>query len=287
LNPTSRFIVANGLKHHVLEWDGGSRSTVLCLHGFLDLAWGFAPLGPLLAAQGWHVVAPDFRGHGDSDRIGPGGYYHFLDYLFDVEELVPRLVRDRLSIVGHSMGGGIAAFYGATFPERVERMAILEGLGFMEQPGEDVVKRTRDWIVSTQKARARQPRVYPSVEAAADRLQQQDPLCPRPLALLLAEHGTREVSGGRAFKHDPVHITRGPYPFREEHARAFWSRISCPVLHVEGAESPVVELPFLRERYALFQNAKVVRLAGAGHMLIRHQPEALAKELLAFLGPAR
>jgi len=44
--PARREVLANGLRHHLLEWDGGGRTTLLCLHGFLDMAWGFAPVAP-------------------------------------------------------------------------------------------------------------------------------------------------------------------------------------------------------------------------------------------------
>src|SRR5262245_7125425 len=123
MTPTSRRVpLGTGLTHHVLEWgaDDPSRDhTVILLHGFLDIAWGWVAVAePGLAAR-FHVVAPDLRGHGDSDRVGAGGYYHFPDYLADLHELVAKLGRARVSLVGHSMGGGIAAYYAGSFPERI------------------------------------------------------------------------------------------------------------------------------------------------------------------------
>src|SRR5512142_1732386 len=111
MDPISRSVIANGLRHRVLEWDGGGGTTLLCLHGFLDFAWAFHRVGPMLAAAGYHVVAPDLRGHGRTERVGAGGYYHFLDYVHDVADLVDAVARDRLAIVGHSMGGGITGYY--------------------------------------------------------------------------------------------------------------------------------------------------------------------------------
>src|SRR5512135_1117342 len=107
--PEHREVEANGLRHHLLTWDGGGRTTLLCLHGFLDLSWGFAPVAPALAEAGYHVVAPDLRGHGDTEWVGRGGYYHFMDYLHDVADLADAVARDDLVVVGHSMGGSIAA----------------------------------------------------------------------------------------------------------------------------------------------------------------------------------
>ena len=285
-HPVHRDVVANDLRHHVLEWDGGGRTTVLCLHGFLDLAWGFAPIAPALAAAGYHVVAPDLRGHGDSDRVGAGGYYYFMDYLHDVADLVDLLSRERLAIVGHSMGGSIAALYAGAFPDRPDRAVVMEGIRVEERPGESLPRRAADWVHAVRKARLRGPRALPSIEACAERLRQFDPRCPPDLALFLAERGTAPVPGGRAYKHDPVHVTRGPYPFRLDQSKAYWSAVRCPVLFVEAEESEQPAPPDMDERIACFRDARRAVVASAGHMMIRHQPEAVARLLLEFLRPS-
>ncbi len=74
MEPLQRDVVANGLHHRVLEWDRGGRTTVFCLHGFLDSAWAFFEVAPRLARAGFHAVAPDLRGFGDSEQVGAGGH---------------------------------------------------------------------------------------------------------------------------------------------------------------------------------------------------------------------
>jgi len=283
-DPVRREVVANGLRHHLLEWDGGGRTTVLCLHGFLDLSWGFAPIGPALAAAGFHVVAPDLRGHGDTDRIGAGGYYHFMDYLHDVADLVDGVARERLALVGHSMGASIAALYGGAFPDRPWRMALLEGIRVEEQPAESLPRRAATWIHEVRRARQRAARALPSLEACAARIRQFDPLCPPEVALFLAERGTVPVPGGRAFKHDPVHVTRGPYPFRLEQSRQYWREVRCPVLLVEGERTELPAPSDMAERVACFRDSRTAVIPRAGHMMIRHEPAAVARLLLDFLG---
>src|SRR4029450_13191104 len=73
VTPRSRFIVANRLRHHVLEWGDAGQPSLLLLHGFLEHAHTWDLVAPHLATAGWHVVALDWRGHGDSDWIGDGG----------------------------------------------------------------------------------------------------------------------------------------------------------------------------------------------------------------------
>ena len=282
-HPAERDLVANGLRHRLLEWDGGGRTTLLCLHGFLDLSWGFAPIAPTLAAAGFHVVAPDLRGHGDSEWIGAGGYYHFLDYLHDVADLADATARDRLVVVGHSMGASIAALFSGVFPDRVRAAVIMEGMRLAEDLEEDIPRRAASWIHEVRRARQRGRRALPDVAACAARIRQFDPLCPPEVALFLAEHGTSPVAGGRAFKHDPVHVTRGPYPFRLEQWSRYWKAVRCPVLLLEGERTELPPPPDMPARVACLRDARTRVIPGAGHMMIRHEPAAVAAEILAFL----
>ncbi|MCC6662450.1 MAG: alpha/beta hydrolase [Polyangiaceae bacterium] len=282
-----RLPLPTGLSLSLLEWgahDAARDHTVILVHGFLDLAWGFAPMVERGLADRYHVVAPDMRGHGDSDRAGPGGYYHFMDYVADLASVVEQVGRARVSLVGHSMGGSVAAYFAGAFPERVHRLALLEGLG---PPEDDTAPPAlvQGWIRAWKRARTTEPRTYPSLEAAALRLRAADPLLSDELAQFFAERGTVALpDGARRFKHDPLHLTRGPYPFRLAVAEAFWRAIRCPVLLVEGADSPVRHLENLERRVACFERAERLVIDGAAHMIQRHQPEALAKALIQFLG---
>ena len=282
MNPASRTIVANGLRHHVLEWDGGGPITVLCLHGFLDLAWAFHRVAPVLAARGYHLVAPDLRGHGVTERVGAGGYYHFMDYLLDVADLADALGRERLALVGHSMGGSIAAYFSGAFPERVWRAVIMEGIRIPEVSPESMPRRVDEWIHGVHRARAHGQKVYRSIEDAAARIRLHDPLCPEAEARFIAERGTRPVPRGVAYLHDPLHLTRAPYAFRTDQAIAFWRAIRCPVLLVDGALSERVPADYPR-RLAAFRDARQAVIEGAGHMMMRHRPDEVARVVLEFL----
>ena len=282
-----RVELKTGLGYHVLEWDADTDHTVLLLHGFLDFAWSFAPLVESGLAGTYHVIAPDLRGHGDSDRVGAGGYYHFADYLPDVHDLVRKLGRKRLSIVGHSMGGTVASYYTATFPARVEKLALLEGLGPPETPMPIGPERMLSWISAWERVNDRPQRSYASVEEAAQRLREHDRLLSVELSSELARRGTSEGEDGRLrFKHDPLHATLGPYGgFQLEIAIRFWRRIECPTLLVEGGVSELRHAPDeMARRTGAFNDLQRAVLDGAGHMMQRHQPERLSRLLTTFLG---
>lgn len=285
-----RISLATGLDYHVLEWGAEQPEldhTVLLVHGFLDLSWAWEPVVRAGLEGRFHLVAPDMRGHGDSDRIGAGGYYHFFDYVADLEDLAAQLGRDRLSLVGHSMGGSVVSYFAGAYPERVERLALLEGTGPPEQTT-PVPDRVRSWLTGWRRARSREPRSYERLDEAAARLQKNDPLLGEELALWLAERGTTRGDDGRfRFKHDPLHLTLGPYPFRVDVARQFWARIRSPVLLVEGEASrlrqPPEEAERRRESFSAAPSVETRVLPEAGHMLQRHQPGALGALLEEFL----
>ena len=288
LKPVSRRVeLETGLGYQVLEWGSAENAghTVLLLHGFLDLAWGWEETVEAGLSARYHVLAPDLRGHGDSDRVGAGGYYHFADYIADVASLVDKLSGPRLSLVGHSMGGSVASYYAGAFPERVHRLALLEGLG----PPEDTLpapERMLHWITGWKNSLVREPRRYQSIEEAAERLRQNDVGLSIEMSLRLAERGTELLGDGtRRFKHDPVHLTRGPYPFRVEVAQRFWQRIRCPVLAIDGSESAFAgRLIDVKLRLGHFASVECRTLQGAGHMMQRHRPVELARLLCEFLG---
>jgi len=275
-----RLALSSGLTYHLLEWDAPGDTTFVLVHGFLDLAYGWHEVAEQLASR-VHVIAPDLRGHGDTDWIGAGGYYHFLDYVPDLDEVIARTARTRVVVVGHSMGGSVVSYWAGTRPERPAALALLEGLGPPDQSDAQLPARTAQWIEAWRRARGK-ARPMASLDEAAARLRKHDPLLDAARAQKLAAAGTRtNEDGGLVWKHDPLHATMGPYPFRRDFAAQYWSRIACPVLIVDGSETRM-NLPDAERaaRRACIANHRHVTLPGAGHMMQRHQPDALARLLL-------
>ena len=101
---------------------GGSGPAILLLHGIGDSSEGWVPLMPALARR-FTVIAPDLLGHGQSAK--PRADYSVAAYANGMRDLLEVLGVDRVTVVGHSLGGGVAAQLAYQYPERVERMVLV------------------------------------------------------------------------------------------------------------------------------------------------------------------
>lgn len=283
-HPTVRHVIAGGLDHRGLEWDGGGATTVLLVHGLADAGGTWARLVGHLP-EGLHCVAPDLRGHGGTERVGDGGYYFFPDYLRDLRDLVDQLARERLVLVGHSLGGGVSALFAGTWPDEVERLVLVEGLGPPEEEQAEGPRRLRRWIREVQQVQ-RGERVtgrIADLAAAAGKLRSRAPGLDEAASLELARWLTRiEPDGSLSWCHDPLHRTRTPLLFQLARWEPFLRAITCPVLTVCGGRS-WYRWPELDDRRALLTDHRHLELAGATHAVHQDAPRELGEAIGRFL----
>ena len=134
-----------GIRHHLWRWGPQASAPVVLLHGWADTGETFQFLVDCLPDD-WSLAALDWRGFGRSER-GPGGAYWFPDYLADLDALLDALSPDRpVRVIGHSMGANVVSLYGGTRPERLERIALLEGFGLAAPPPAAAPERYRQWL---------------------------------------------------------------------------------------------------------------------------------------------
>ena len=132
---TSKEITVFGQKIHYVE--AGTGPTVILLHGLggSTQAWMFN-IAPL--AEKYHVVVPDQIGFGKSDK--PLVNYRIRTYVDFLDQFCKQLKIERASLVGNSMGGWIAAAYTAAFPDRVDKLVLVDAAGYA--PPKDLDTRT-------------------------------------------------------------------------------------------------------------------------------------------------
>lgn len=283
-------LVVRGLRLVWHEWGAPDAPVAICLHGFMDHGRSFGFMAEH-AADELRLVAPDLRGHGESDWVGAGGYYHFYDYFHDVHRLVREVGVERVLLVGHSMGGSIAVGIAALLRDRARGLVLLEGMGPRYARLEESRDRLARWTLSLDQpgvdgdvsARRAARRPMASVEVATARLRQTNPRLPEDRARALAESFTEPVevgssSRGVVWRCDPLHRTPAVKPYLEAEARPTWSSITAPTVSLFGEHGFLP--PDVDDRHRALPNVVPGWVPGAGHNLHHERPELVAEALL-------
>ncbi|GGY04252.1 alpha/beta fold hydrolase [Paludibacterium paludis] len=285
----SEHAVLNGRRHHIRHWGNESAPPLFLLHGWMDSSATFR-FATADLEHDWHLIAPDWRGFGDSEW-NAGGYY-FPDYLADLDALLERVSpKAPVRLAGHSMGAMIAGIYSGVRPERVAAVALLEGFGLPATQPAEAPGRYARWLKEQ-----RQPPAFmalDSLDGVAARLIERNPrMAPQHAAWIAGELTRPGPDGKPVYRADPRHKGVNPVLYRLEEAMACWRNIRCPVLWViagDTADHPLARgvADTLDERRAQFARLEEVTLPDAGHMLQWEQPEAFSRTLAEFFRKTR
>ena len=285
----SEFLPLRGLRLHIRQWGDPSAPRLFMLHGWMDVSASFQFVVDHLQ-QDWHVIAPDWRGFGLSERGGRDAYW-FPDYLADLDAILTHYSpHEPVRLLGHSMGGNAATMYAGIRPERVARLINLEGFGLVDRKPEDAPEHYARWL--DQLRTPGRMHDYADPRDVALRLQANNPRLTDERAAFLARHwAARNAQGRWEILGDPLHKNLNPVLFRAAEMLACWQRIGAPVLWVEGAETRMANIMVgkpearaeLDRRRSHIAQVRTVILNDAGHMLHHDQPELLALEIENFL----
>ncbi len=281
-----------GLNYHLNIWGDPAAPgapLLFMLHGFMDVGASFQFVVDAMA-EGRCVIAPDWRGFGGTQMPAGTDSNWFPDYLGDLDALLDAMSPGRpVDLLGHSMGGNVVMSYAGVRPQRVRRLINLEGFGLPDSLPADAPKRMAQWLDQLRQPMALKP--YPSLMAVAERLQRNNPRLSVDKAIWLAGQWSElRADGQRHLRADAAHKRSNAVPYRAAEAVAAWSRITAPLLWVEGSHSRPDSYWGGRYTHAEFNirldrvaQVSRVTLQDAGHMLHHDQPQALAAHLDAFL----
>lgn len=284
--PTSHFFTSQRLRLHYVDWGNHDKPPLLLLHGGRDHCRNWDWLAAALRDD-WHVIAPDLRGHGDS-QWSPDGHYSMAAYIYDLAQLIHQQRLAPVTIVAHSLGGNIALRYAGIYPETVRRLVAIEGLGpspklLAERARLGIDERMRRWIDEQRELARRTPRRYASIDEACARMLEENPHLSPEQARHLTRYGVMQnEDGSYSWKFDNYVRAWPPYDMPQADIERLWNRISCPTLLVYGKQSWASN-PAEDGRARHFRNARVVTVEGAGHWVHHDQFETFRQLLQDFL----
>jgi esterase len=271
--PQDRYLDADGIRLHYLDWGNDAAPPMLLLHGFSGHAHTWDAFARAVCGE-FHVLALDQRGHGDSDWAKDGAYT-VDDHASDIAAFHDRLMLDPVVLIGLSMGGRNAMMFTAIHPGKVERLVIVDIGPDIDPRGAERVRRMA----------AEAPEEFASVDAAVAYLMSYYPHASDAVLRHRVEYGLKRLPNGTyTWKYDKAlrdQRRRGPTP-----AVDLWPmvrRIRVPTLIMRGSESDIFTADAAQRMQVLIPGSQFVEIRGAGHAIPADAPEAFEKAVREFL----
>ncbi|NQD95719.1 alpha/beta fold hydrolase [Pseudomonas sp. CrR25] len=248
---------------------------VIALHGWLDNAASFARLAPKL--QGVRIVALDFAGHGHSDHRPAGGGYALWDYVHDVLLVAEQFGWQRFSLLGHSMGAIVSVLLAGALPERVERLALIDGLMPYTGEADSAPQKLAEALKAQMALAGKRKPVYAEFARAVEARMRGVGAVSHEAAELLAQRGLMPVPGGYTWRTDNRLTLPSPLRLTQAHAMAFVQRLQCPTKLVLAEQGMLQAQSRLGELLADLP-IDTVRLPGGHHL---HLDDEIGAQLVA------
>lgn len=284
--PTSHSYFSQRLRLHYVDWGNPDAPPLLLIHGGRDHCRNWDWVAEALRND-YHIIAPDLRGHGDSQWM-VGGTYTINDFIYDIAQLIHQALPKPLTIIGHSLGGNIALRYTGLYPENVRKVVAIEGLGpspemLKEMEADNQSERVRKWVDNLRDLSGRLPRRYQTLEEAYQRMKTENPHLSAERAHHLTVHGMNQNEDGTySWKFDNYVRVFAPRGFDMEEAAELWAEIDCPTLLFRGTESWASD-PQADGRARHFKDARVENIEQAGHWVHHDQLEEFLRLTRDFL----
>ena len=242
------FYAVDGLRLRYLEWGKSSSDPIVLVHGFSSTADAWTNVGEVLEAD-YHVIAPDLRGHGESEW-DPQARYSDDQLAADVHALTQQLDLPPFTLIGHSMGGAVAFTYAATYPEDVKRLVIEDSAPLA--PGRMV---------------ADLPTSFSSRAEVERNVRTAQPTMPEQAVQGRVDVYYRPLPDGRwAFRADVAGVRRGRGAHDADTSWANVRKVKAPTLVIRAGAEPALVSQETAERLGR-ENPRihVVTVPGAGH----------------------
>jgi pimeloyl-ACP methyl ester carboxylesterase len=258
------------------EWNAGAQSgpAVLMLHGGGQNRFSWKNTGQVLADEGFHVVALDSRGHGDSDR-SPDGNYTVDALCADTLAVLEQIGRP-VVLIGASMGGMTGMVVADTAgPEKVTKLVLVDVVPRYDKDGS---ARIRDFMASGMNG-------FETLEEAADAVAAYLPYRTKPRSPEGLKKNLR-LRDGRWYWHwDPAFLTAPDDDrfVRMQKLEQAVMDLTIPILLIRGKLSDVVSPEGVKDFLAKVPHAEFVELSDAGHTAAGDDNDAFSEAVVQFV----
>lgn len=281
---------ANGVSFNVLEQ--GKGPLVLCLHGFPDCAWSFAPMMGALAAAGYRAVAPFMRGYAPS-AVPADGRYQTQILGEDVLALIDALGAERAIVIGHDWGAAAAYAAAVTAPARISKlvtMAVPYGLGLFTRMVADPVQQRRSWYMYLLASPLGEPALTWDDFAFFDRLwaDWSPGFTPHPTHIARVKESLRAPGAALAaasyYKHLFLPELQDP-ALAAAQAKFGTAPLEMPALYLHGADDGCIGADIETEHALYTAGVEAEIIPRTGHFLHLEAPAIINARILKFLHP--
>ena len=254
--------------------------TVLALHGWLDNAASFVPLMDILPNVNW--IAIDLPGHGYSFHRANNSYYHFIDWVSDIIEVIDALDLDSPPVlVGHSLGGMLATVIAGLYPDSIAKLVLIDSAGLIIQDDTLALSNIRSAMDSRKLIANKKPRIHKNIELAIKARQEAGNLS-YLAAKRLIHRNTQLVDGGFTWRTDLRLKTGSPVRLNKVAAEQIISAITAETLLILADDG----YQTMKESYAMFQQCykqhTLVKVSGHHHCHLEN-PSQTAQHIGEFL----
>jgi pimeloyl-ACP methyl ester carboxylesterase len=264
------------IRIHYLDWGNPDLPPILLLHGggLTAHTWDL----PCVALRArFRCIAPDLRGHGDSEW-SPELAYRLADHAADAIGLADHLGLERFALVGMSLGGLAALAVAGRHPDRLASLTIIDAGTEIRM---DSARRIRRFMTGVTE--------FATIDEVVERAMGFNPRRDPELLRFSLLHNLRRLPDGVwTWKHDSRHRNEAEFlaDLSAEAAAltADLGRVECPVLVIRGGESDAFLDEDARRLAARFPDGRVAGVAGAGHTVQGDNPAGLVEVLEAFIG---
>ncbi len=261
-----------------LRWGNPSDPPVIALHGWLDNSASFIPIAHHISDL--NLIALDLPGHGKSDHRHGVNAYHFIDYATDVIQAADALGLEHFSLLGHSLGAAVCAVISAAIPERIARLAMVEGFAPVSGCAANTVGQLKSHITASVQSRS-DAKIYATVDDAAKARQRAGDLS-FDSAKLIASRNLEAAENGYIWRTDKALTKPSPLYLTQDHIEAYMAQIRCNSLLVRSADGIIRNWDSLKGREHYLNDLRIVDIDG-GHHCHMDNPQSVAKHVVPFL----